>query len=361
MHRMHEYDFSRLEYLAFTPGDDSDDVDTQFEITRSIPLDLFDGRMPRLRGLSLFGIDAPWQSISNLRYLSLSAGHDLAAAPIPLHILLAVLRSSPEVHTLKLDMMVDFGLTEGLENVQLPVLELLHLRDGLYRCQDVLAHITLPSTARLELYPQGIRSGQDVRDILVLVRKHIRARGAHLPRMLKLTAPHPSEAGERGHFLTAVYADAIFPGLFSRDVLCSLNAHPASAPAQRQIIIKVLKALPTTMITHLDAGSAHLTTRTWKTVFALLPALQAVCVQLNESGTRFVEAALEFGVWRWRHVRVNSLVRPSVEDHVLNPFLEALTSFLRACHARETPLEVLEIIDYLHDLEFEGERWVEID
>lgn len=270
MHKMCDFEFPLLQSLILTP-DPTLVQEEPSSMDARLPRELLEGRMPRLRELALSRIDAPLQSLPPLLSLSLRAPATLLA----LDELLALLQSSPDLHTLKLDMVVAPGAPARPQPVALPHLELLHLWDLVKQCEDLLDNIIFPPTTRLKLFPQGVANGATIRDILVPVRKHVRARGAPIPLSLVLEAPPAGKS-----LWIAIYAEAFSNVGFEYKALVLITSHPASAPAQRQIITKVLKAFPQT-ITHLDASEANLTIRTWKSVCALLPALKQATVSTN--------------------------------------------------------------------------------
>ncbi|KAJ6592585.1 hypothetical protein B0H19DRAFT_1088082 [Mycena capillaripes] len=270
MHKMCDFEFPLLQWLILTP-DPTLVQEEASSMNARLPRELLEGRMPRLRGLALSRIDAPLRSLPPLLSLSLRAPATLLA----LDELLALLQSSPDLHTLKLDMVVAPGAPARPQPVALPHLELLHLRDLVKQCEDLLTNIIFPPTTRLKLFPQGVANGATIRDILVPVRKHVRARGAPIPLTLVLEAPPAGKS-----LWIAIYAEAFSNVGFEHKALVLITSHPASAHAQRQIITKVLKAFPQT-ITHLDASEASLTIRTWKSVCALLPALKQATVSTN--------------------------------------------------------------------------------
>ncbi|KAJ7214282.1 hypothetical protein C8J57DRAFT_1732704 [Mycena rebaudengoi] len=270
MHKMCDFEFPLLQSLILTPDPTLVQEETSSMDAR-LPRELLEGRMPRLRELALSRVEAPWQSLPPLLSLSLRAPATLLA----LDELLVLLQSSPDLHTLKLDMVVAPGAPARPQPVALPHLELLHLWDLVKQCEDLLTNIIFPPTTCLKLFPQGVANGATIRDILVPVRKHVRARGAPFPLTLVLEAPPAGKS-----LWIAIYAEAFSNVGFEHKALVLITSHPASAPAQRQIITKVLKAFPQT-ITHLDAREANLTIRTWKSVCALLPALKQATVSTN--------------------------------------------------------------------------------
>ncbi|KAJ7451964.1 hypothetical protein FB451DRAFT_1283294 [Mycena latifolia] len=356
LHMMCRHQFPVLQRLSLGLSEDAVIVD---DSTRpSLPPELLDGRMPRLRQIYCLTSTAPWESLSSLRYLCLTSSPDSAfATQISLPTLLAVLASSPGLHTLKLHMMVLPSLPEQqCLPVALPQLEVLLLRDFLYCCEELLTNLIFPATTCVKLYPGGITSGAEVRDILVGLRRHLRAPGAPIPTLLKLRAP-PGD--DETHFQMAISTTRSFPAQ-EADVVFSLNTHPASAPALRQIMTKVLKTLPVHGITHLDASSASLTVATWKTAFKSLPTLEAVSMHVDDAGIRFCQALLQARpAVALTSISVFAIILGSGEEPV-HPFFDTFLLFLRACHDRGEPLAYLYVRDYLQGLNLSEAKWAEL-
>ncbi|KAJ7473165.1 hypothetical protein B0H11DRAFT_1343373 [Mycena galericulata] len=356
MHSMGHHDFPLLRSLSLIPRDEG--VEEGPEVHPRLPPELLDGRMPRLSELTLSYIDAPWQSLPPLQSLSLKGRpHPVATETATHHptfpVLLDVLRSSPQLHTLKLDMAIAPELHDRqCVPVHLPLLKLLHLCDTVTHCEDILAYVIFPATTRLELYPQGVNVGVDIRDILVPVRKHLRAPGAPTAKVLALQV-QAHDDGDTRYFLATTYANTILPARLAGDVLFGINSHPADAPSLRQIMTKVLNAIPTQTITHLDAGAARFTIKSWKTALRLLPTVTSVSLDINDSATCFLESVHDLGydAVSLRSLSLHSFLRSGVELEIVAPFFEALIRVLTEYHARGAPLERLLIKDYMRNLE----------
>ncbi|KAJ6464780.1 hypothetical protein C8R47DRAFT_68080 [Mycena vitilis] len=305
----------------------------------SLPSALFDGCMPRLCQLSLTFVAAPWHSLPPLQSLVLVGGMKTTTTPIEWRVLLDILRASRTLHTLKLDFIMTDGIRE-CRPVDLPHLELLHVEDSSERCENLLFSLTFPATMRLELCPWGITIDSEIRDILIPAQKHLRASGAPIPFRLAL------RTSLRGHsYLRAVtYVDANPNEWGEHEVLFEISAHPASADALRQILTKVLKALPTKTLTTLDATFVRFTVPTWKTALELLPAIENVNIALDDAGTAFLEAALE-GCY-WLHtITVHALLRGDSDDEPapVAGFFNMLKRLLSAQHAIGRRLPRLEV------------------
>ncbi|KAJ7914106.1 hypothetical protein B0H13DRAFT_452087 [Mycena leptocephala] len=361
-HRMRDYDFPLLQSLALSPKDSGEDSMT---MDACLPPELLEGRLPRLSRLSLSHIDAHREFLPPLRSLTLKGGPDSPVTPLTFQVLLGVLRSSPALHTLSLDMMIATGIRERYDPVELRNLELLFLRDSVGHCEDLLKSIIFPASTRLRLHPQGIASCAQIRDnILIPIRKHLRAHDAPIASTLALGIPCD---GSSSPFRIRTYAHEAMHGVrFDKDSIFAISSFPADAPSSGtmcQIMAEVLKALPTQTITHLDASEAYLTCPAWKATLALLPALEKVGLHVNrdQSATRFCEAALELG-----HplCTISFYVFVQQDDaqaaEIIAPFFSALTRLLRAYHTRGKPLKYLYARNYYRSLALGDEKYAEL-
>ncbi|KAJ7089376.1 hypothetical protein C8R44DRAFT_892334 [Mycena epipterygia] len=271
-----------------------------------------------------------------------SSGPDSPSTQVPLPTLFNVLKSCPELTTLRLDMVIAPGSSDrNSEAVRLPLLDFLHIHDSLAYCEDVLVHLIFPATTRVEMYPQGITSGVDIHDILVPLRK-ISVLAAPIPTTLSIRVPRSNQENI-SHFSTATYLEPTFPAGLAREKLFGINSHPDYARVLLQIMTKVLKTLPSQEITHLNAGSAHLTVSSWRITLALLPALEKVYMHIDDAGTYFCEAVLD------------------MEHHdPVDPFLNVLKRLLRAYRARGTPLIHLRLKDWFSNVNLNEAKWLEL-
>ncbi|KAJ6477897.1 hypothetical protein C8R47DRAFT_1139764 [Mycena vitilis] len=353
LQEMGEHKFPSLRSLKLTP-EHSHERETEVEMMdASLPSELFDGGMPHLCQLSLIFIAAPWRSLPPLQSLDLKGGANTPTMPIEWRVLVDLLRASRTLHTLKLDCIMTSGIREP-RPVDLPCLELLRLRDFSDRCENVLFSLTFPATTRLELYPWGVSTGPEIRDILTPAQKHLCASGAPIPLALALR----SSLDSHQYFSAATYADA--SQILDREVLFEISALPASDPALRQIITKVLRAMPTKTLTTLDATYVNFTVPTWKAALALLPAIENVDIRLHDAGTPFFEAALETCYWlRTISVHVSLPLEPRDQSATIIGFFDMLTRLLHAQHAIGRPLRQLEVSG-LGPLNLSDEKWLEL-
>ncbi|KAJ6568824.1 hypothetical protein B0H19DRAFT_1256532 [Mycena capillaripes] len=258
-------------------------------------------------------------------------------------LVLHVLEASPTLTSVKLGRIItSYNPAQSYPVVSLPALEFLWIQDNVEFCNELLRHIIISPTIRITLYGLGISSGADIVNLLIPVRRHLRAPAASVLRCLQINASE--SRGTRTHFMISGFSAAAVPNPLEYDRAAILmNTHPTTEHALRQIMTKILKALPCAMITHLDCRSTtQLTTTSWKTAIRLLPAPRG-------------------GVYPpLRHVHLYAYVwkrRGDDEIDIVPPVLEALRNLLHARHARGTPLPVLEIQEPIPSLNMEEEEW----
>ncbi|KAF8142867.1 hypothetical protein K438DRAFT_1736800 [Mycena galopus ATCC 62051] len=251
------------------------------DLDKGLPEAIFDGRLPNLRELTLKSITFPWTSLSGgLTTLILIQCNDSSTTLSPtLHGLLDMLGSCPQLRTLKLELIIPPPVPDQLyATVDLSALVSLSLRDPVISCEMLLNHLRIPPAAAIQLLLHSASTGADIRGILVPLRKHLRALGARKPVLLKILRHSTS------YCTLSLFGGTIPRELFDSDAAhcpLSLNCHPYSEGALRQILVKVLKAVPSESITHIDARDAfHVGVVTWRTVIMLLPALETIYLQV---------------------------------------------------------------------------------
>ncbi|KAJ7453310.1 hypothetical protein B0H11DRAFT_1820659 [Mycena galericulata] len=330
---------------------------------------LFDGRAPCLTALDLSHIRINWSLLQGFDRLLLTLTNDATGEPATFAKVLSALRASPNLTYLKLGRVIGshFPL-QSYPVVSLPRLEFIWIQDDVALCNELLRHIAMPSTARISVYGFGIRAGADIAPLLVPVRKHVRARDAPTLRCLQLDA---TDSRGRTNFMLSTFTATTAPNALEYDKATFLvNTHPATEHALRTIMTKVLKALPCSGITHLDARAApHLTVASWKAALALLPALEMMYTFVNSAATRLFTALVELtenprgGVFPpLRHVHLYAYVWRRSDDggadaDVVAPVLAALRRLLAVRHRRGTPLPVLEIDEQVDSLGMREEEW----
>ncbi|KAJ6453788.1 hypothetical protein C8R45DRAFT_1038865 [Mycena sanguinolenta] len=323
------------------------------DLIPTVPDALFDGRLPSLRKLKLVSVAFPWRSAGGLTTLSLSQCDDSSTGlPQSFDDLLKMLESSPRLTSLKLDPITpltphqDFPTVDLLPTVDLPELDRLRLHGDVSACAALLNHLRFPPQTKIEIFPYGVRSGVDVRDILVPLRKHLRSPRAEKPLLLHI------DRGPSHCTMAICHAAAPHNSFDCRSASAlSLNSHPSTEGAVRQIIAKFLKAIPES-IKHLDACSAlDLREVSWKTVIPLLPALETVFLQVHRGATPCLEALTQretLDPGRQTFPRIRRLyIRAlrSAEEDTATEVLTALEAYVNARSANGTPLERLEIDD----------------
>ncbi|KAK7006415.1 F-box domain-containing protein [Favolaschia claudopus] len=363
MQDMADFDFPILSNLVLNPierASESED-DTASEVI--FPSELFD-RIPRLCNLSLSRINARWETLPPLRSLSLTANRQTGNGPLPFSILAQFLESSPFLDTLHLDMMLADHTPEGVQQITLSHLAVLYIRDYIQQCEALVKLLVFPPTTQVQLYTQSINNGSHVRDILLPIRRHLRAPGAPLTQTLVLQAPFI--AGSIGHCSVSCFTTN-----FDSKQGATLDEWDGHfmTPALRQILSKVLEALPSHSLTFLDATQAQFSRPTWKMTLALLPALHTVRLYVGAGGASFCDAALEMNI-SFTAIDLRSFIRardpegaqeddPELEE--IAPFFEALKRLLLPRnHAQGKTLGRLTVRDYFGALNFEPSEWEEL-
>ncbi|KAJ7653905.1 hypothetical protein DFH06DRAFT_1203180 [Mycena polygramma] len=316
---------------------------------------------PRLTELDLSRISIDWSLLHGLRSLALDLAPDITDSPFEK--LLSVLNASPALTRVKLGRgIASQNPTQSYRVVSLPHLGILWIQEDVEICNALLRHVTIPPTARVSIYGLGIRSGSNITDLLVPLRKHVRAPSAPTLRCLRIDAPG-------SYFMLTAFTAALAPNLEHEAEAFLVNTHPPTDNLLRQIMSKVLKALPCTNITYLDCRSATaITITTWKAALALLPALETVYTSASEGAVRLFTALAELsdasprgGVWPpLRRVHMYAHIWRRIEDgnvDIVTPVLDALRLLLHARQARGTPLEVLEIEEQANSLGMAEAEW----
>ncbi|KAJ7020839.1 hypothetical protein C8F04DRAFT_1013818 [Mycena alexandri] len=347
---MQDVDFPTLCSLAFA----AHDGDPTEPTVHFLP-DLL-GRMPSLCNLSLRGIniDTHWECLPPLRSLRLSAKPACPLNLIPLPTLLKFLQSSPDLRTLKLESMIHRGSVDSSLRVELPHLKLLHLSETLGTCEDLIDHLIFPASARLLLYPEYISTVEDTRHILVPIRNHLRAPTAPIATTLALISRIRNDIN---YLQTVTYPTTSTSSRTpENDALFAMHAVPSNIMALGEVLDKVLTAIPTHTITHLDATAAVLTANLWKIVFAALPGIQTARIDIAAEGKGFCDSVVVAGVTLRR---LDILVLHLSEDEEVvsvEEFLDALMCMLRFWDGIGKRLARLHIDDYFDELKITGAR-----
>ncbi|KAJ6450194.1 hypothetical protein C8R45DRAFT_1114269 [Mycena sanguinolenta] len=279
--RLTEYKFPILFSLSLSPSSGRDEP--QEDMIRDLPEAILDGGLPSLRELTLSSIGFPWTSLSGITALSLDNCHDSSTPLSPsFHGLLDMLSSCPQLQNLKLEVTIPAPLPDQLyATVELPALARLFLRDLVVSCEVLLNHVRISPTAIIQILPYTIQTGADVRSLLVPIRRHLRAIGARTPRMLYVARPSVA-------YCTITVCDYTVPPIDFDDeagCLLSLNSHPDTEKTVRQILTKVLKAIPSESITHFNGRGFEVRPVTWRAAILLLPALDTIYLGLSTEST----------------------------------------------------------------------------
>ncbi|KAJ7664998.1 hypothetical protein B0H17DRAFT_1091079 [Mycena rosella] len=247
---------------------DNTEDDTLTEPVLTLPDSVFEGGMLGLRELKLRSIHVPWRTLRNLEQLSLTGDIHFAR---------------PGLRDLTLDFLIP-SLTPDVHHdaVELPFLTSMSLRAPLVDCTALLNHLSFPATATITLYPGSIHAGADAAEILIPVRKHVRAPSSPPPVLLRIACQAGREGAGFSHFNMGVCPSTAPPETMDPATL-RLNFHPTDGDALGEITSAIFTAFPTTAITHLDARKgAGLTQHTWSTALPALPALDTVYFQATD-------------------------------------------------------------------------------
>ncbi|KAJ7141713.1 hypothetical protein C8R43DRAFT_587161 [Mycena crocata] len=357
-----ECDFPILSSIDFDPTYKRDELPEGF--VEALPDEIFDRRMPQLRELVLHSIALPWRSLRGITTLCLTDCGDTGSSPHTFDALLVMLAACPELHTLKLEETIPPPIPDRrYPVVHLSALAWIRLRDDATTCAVALNHLSLPPTASVHIFPYGVRAGPDIPELLIPIRKHLRAPGLPTPRLVHIEgAVRP----ESSHYSTSLFCDTASPDpLDTSDARCPfhLNSHPANEGELRRIMTKIFKALPFESITHLDVRIMTMTAPTWKVALKLLPALQAIYMtQLDDASVNFFGALSQieqmdrahrtFPRIQRLHIRVLSRARlrafqgePEEAEDFDALLLTPLRKYLRALFDNGNVLQVLKLED----------------
>ncbi|KAF7341737.1 F-box domain-containing protein [Mycena sanguinolenta] len=338
MAKLPTHNFPILTYLSLDLSYKREDFPV--DLVPTVPDALFDGRLSSLRKLKLGSVAFPSRSLGGLTTLSLSQCDDSSTClPQTFGDLLEMLKSSPRLCSLKLDPIAPPTAHQDFPIVDLPELDRLCLYGDAPACAALLNHLHFPPRTKIQIFPYGVRSGMDVRNILVPLRKHVRNPGAEKPLLIHI------DRGPSHCTIAICHGTAPHNSFDCRSASAlSLNSHPSTKSALRQISTKFLKAIPES-VTHFDACSAFdLREPSWKTMIPLPPALETLFLQVHKGATVFLER--ETGRLTFPHIR-RLYIRGlrSAEEDIATTVLAVLGTYVKARFANGAPLEMLEIGD----------------
>ncbi|KAJ6615215.1 hypothetical protein B0H10DRAFT_1950063 [Mycena sp. CBHHK59/15] len=358
--------FPVLESISLNPNSKREEMaDGTHPVFQDIALD---GNMPCLRSLSLSEIDLPWKSLRGLQELSLDSCFDpTTGVPPSFDVLLSVLQASPSLEVLKLYLVIPLPLPKlQYSVVELRSLAHISLRGYVSNCSALLNHLRIPAKTHMQLLPLGVEWGEDIRDILVPVRKHVRDTSAPVPALIKIDCNGGSAHRAIANFSVSIHADTAPPDILTPNAHLSINSHPETEPALRQIMSKIFKAIPYHSITHIDARTApNLTVASWKAAMQLLPGLEMVYLFANNAAVNIGKALVQIeslGSARARYPRLKcihlvALVWRDEDNATIAVMLETFTELLRLLYDHGGPLEVLVIDERDQCLRMSEARW----
>ncbi|KAF8208433.1 hypothetical protein K438DRAFT_2068028 [Mycena galopus ATCC 62051] len=273
---MPQYDFRILSSLSLEPRYKHQELPVI--AIQTLPHSLFDGRLPRLRALSLSSVAFPWQSLRGLESLSLSDCTN-SSTTLPLHLgdLLESLAECPRLRDLTLHDIPPPVPERHYPEVVLPDLGRMRLYEDVALCAILLSHLRIPTRTNLHLFTSGLLQSEDARDVLVPISAHLQSAGTHKPRFIRIER-------SLSHCKLALFIDTTLPDIMDYDsprCVFVLNSHPSSEEELLLILTEVLNAVPLECITHFDARLAPtLGEASWSTIMQLLPALDYIYVQI---------------------------------------------------------------------------------
>ncbi|KAJ7128513.1 hypothetical protein C8R44DRAFT_909731 [Mycena epipterygia] len=202
--------------------------------------------------------------------------------------------------------------------IELLALTTIHLRDDITLCTALLNLIKIPLSTRIQIYPSGV-SSCGCRDILVPLRRHIRAVGVPTAALLLLVCRSTEGVTGISNLLMSTYEETAIPYYLNRySALLTINSHPTNEGALRQIMSKVIKAVPLASITHLDLRLAtQLTPTSCRTALKLLKEKE----ELANSMAQWHARALS---WVWG-LDLYSIIRESPPPPSPAMHLETIT------------------------------------
>ncbi|KAJ7645317.1 hypothetical protein B0H17DRAFT_1216062 [Mycena rosella] len=164
-----------------------------FPILSSLNLDPSHKHDELRKELVLRSIAIPWRSLRGLTMLCLTDCGDTASLPHTFAVMLEMLDACPQLRTLKLEQAMPPPLLDiHYPTVDLAALAWIRLRDDADTCATLLNHLHFPPTTSVHVFPYGVRAGPDVSDLLIPIRKHLRAPAgatAHLVHIKGTVSP----------------------------------------------------------------------------------------------------------------------------------------------------------------------------
>ncbi|KAF7303503.1 UPF0538 protein C2C4.04c [Mycena indigotica] len=363
------HDFPALFDLQLSVARIGDELDESGSI-KPIPLlpsQVLDIRIPRLRRLDLADVEPPWTAIHSLQSLKLSATPQVSLTnPLEFNDLLQVLSACPGLTYVYLRLPIIIA-AEQYSSVYLPHLEFLHIQGlpTVRSLQRFLLHVIFPATTSLDVDCPGVSSGNDIRDILVPVHKRLRTVDAPVARSItfQLSEPYP------GHIRpltvsTSTEANRWKERARAASLIFCISTYPTTQPHTRQVLAKILNAVPTATITHLFLGnrffSTYLSKSAWRTVLPGLPAIECVDLNAGEGSTPFC-AALAALVrasrppFPLRKIKLSIMYRGDDEIGSIERFVDALREMLQEFLDADRRVAKLKIKASLyHEVESEG-------
>ncbi|KAJ7166979.1 hypothetical protein C8R46DRAFT_1095692 [Mycena filopes] len=320
----------------------------------ALPDALFDGRAPQLTALHLVYVSVNWDLLRGLTSLA------LVGLSATFEVLLSVLRANSVLERLNIsDVINPASANQSLPIACLPVIKLLHLTESVFATTLILRHITFPAATRLTVDGLDISTGSGLTDLLDQLRRHLRAPGAPAAACLRLDFLEPLHT-----FIIRTYAAASAPTMYTSSAteedesIFAFGAIMRKDNLIRRVTTRVLKLLPRTRITYLDARAASLTITSWRAVLALLPALDVVHTGVSPEAGQLLQALAQLcdastGRYpRLRRIRLS--LSPwgmqSFGEGSLEHWFGVLRDLVNTAHAHDLQLDSVEIEDPVNAL-----------
>ncbi|KAF7300893.1 F-box domain-containing protein [Mycena kentingensis (nom. inval.)] len=342
----------RLWSLHLSPGDKQEEL-TSGDVL-AIPRALFDSPDCQIRSLHLYDIAFPWDLPSNLHSLHLGNASNSSSPTTPtVAELVELLSRCPEIQDIRLGR--SCVLSPFFEGVVVPLasLDTLDYEGPTVSALALLKSVRIPPTTNIDLKLFDIHDGTAIRDLIVLLRAHLRAPGAPRLSTMVITTIGDSEDLTPAFGLSIEFTSIHKPRFIALEYpgcpRLGLTVLPWNEPSLRQIVTKLLHAAQTQHITHLDADRVFRVGETsWKAILRNLPALQSVQLTAHEvdvaGSTRSVTGIL--GAF----IALGEIGRaPYIRKLKLELLRHAYLAHRRAAYAADADVAALEVLQLVDD------------
>ncbi|KAJ4492650.1 hypothetical protein C8J55DRAFT_555620 [Lentinula edodes] len=277
-----------------------------------LPSFLVQGGAPRLRLLCLdnvsFESGKELQLLANLTHLELTReieNREMQPALPSLEDFYNTIKLSPALHSLKIRHYVRIpSAVQHLPLISLPVLRFLDLNMDIQIVSSILRFLVFPHTTQTSFiaYPtQHDDYIQGVKSLMIHVRRHLRHKDAPVLRSANIVC---------GNYLAFSFShnDTCPNSLFaSEKPLHRIHLYPASQRENRQMIVKIINALPLEKLVVFDAmqvtcnniepdtefSQQQFSQETWRTLVRLLPVGITIRIGVNNAMLALLSGAID--------------------------------------------------------------------